>query len=56
MPRSAVKHGDLHGNVPDESRVALLIIDMINENDRYAMAHMAEVTKADVRPSAEIRC
>jgi len=25
------------------------------ENDRYAMAHVAEVTQADVRPSAEIR-
>jgi nicotinamidase-related amidase len=32
MPRSNVK-GDLHGNAPDESRVALLVIDMINAFD-----------------------
>jgi len=33
MPRSAGNHGDLHGNAPDESRLALLIIDMINAFD-----------------------
>jgi len=27
---------------------------LTEERDRYALAHMAEVTKADVRPSAEI--
>ena len=32
MPRSPAK-GDLHGNAPDQSRVALLIIDMINAFD-----------------------
>ena len=32
MPRSPAK-GDLHGNAPDESRVALLIIDMISAFD-----------------------
>jgi nicotinamidase-related amidase len=30
MPRSGGKTRDLHGNAPDECRVALLIIDMIN--------------------------
>ena len=33
MPRSAGKRDDLHGNAPDESRVALLIIDMISAFD-----------------------
>jgi nicotinamidase-related amidase len=32
MPRSGAK-GDLHGNAPDESRLALLVIDMINAFD-----------------------
>jgi nicotinamidase-related amidase len=32
MPRSPAK-GSLHGNAPDESRVALLVIDMINAFD-----------------------
>lgn len=32
MPRSPAK-GDLHGSAPDESRVALLVIDMINAFD-----------------------
>ena len=32
MPRSPAK-GDLHGNAPDECRVALLVIDMINAFD-----------------------
>ena len=30
MPRSAARTQDLHGSAPDECRVALLIIDMIN--------------------------
>jgi len=30
MPRSAAETQDLHGSAPDECRVALLIIDMIN--------------------------
>jgi nicotinamidase-related amidase len=33
MPRSNAKTRDLHGNAPDECRVALLIIDMINAFD-----------------------
>ena len=33
MPRSTGKTRDLHGSAPDESRVALLIIDMINAFD-----------------------
>jgi nicotinamidase-related amidase len=33
MPRSRSKTRDLHGNAPDECRVALLIIDMINAFD-----------------------
>ncbi len=33
MPRSSGKTGDLHGSAPDECRVALLIIDMINAFD-----------------------
>lgn len=33
MPRSSGKTNDLHGNAPDECRVALLIIDMINAFD-----------------------
>src|SRR4051812_33581115 len=32
MPRSRNK-GDLHGNAPDECRLALLIVDMINAFD-----------------------
>ena len=32
MPRSPAK-GDLHGNAPDECRLALLVIDMINAFD-----------------------
>jgi nicotinamidase-related amidase len=32
MPRSGAKD-DLHGNAPDESRLALLVIDMINAFD-----------------------
>ena len=32
MPRSGTKD-DLHGNAPDESRLALLVIDMINAFD-----------------------
>ena len=30
------------------------IASLTEENDRYALAHMADVTKADVRASAEI--
>ena len=33
MPRSSGKTRDLHGNAPDECRVALLVIDMINAFD-----------------------
>src|SRR3954465_14428361 len=33
MPRSRAKQRNLHGSAPDESRVALLIIDMINAFD-----------------------
>lgn len=33
MPRSRGSRGDLHGNAPDSSRVALLVIDMINAFD-----------------------
>src|SRR5687767_11902328 len=33
MPRSKGKTRDLHGSAPDESRAALLIIDMINAFD-----------------------
>src|SRR4051812_4226639 len=31
MPRSGAKSSDLHGNAPDQCRVALLLIDMIND-------------------------
>jgi nicotinamidase-related amidase len=31
------------------------VASLTEEHDRYALAHMAEVTKADVRPSAELR-
>jgi hypothetical protein len=33
VPRSRNKSRDLHGNAPDECRVALLVIDMINAFD-----------------------
>ena len=33
MPRSSGKTHDLHGSAPDESRAALLVIDMINAFD-----------------------
>ena len=32
MRRSSAR-GDLHGSAPDESRVALLVIDMVNAFD-----------------------
>jgi len=40
MPRSGAKNGDLHGNAPDESAIALLIIDMINAFDFDGAAAM----------------
>jgi hypothetical protein len=30
------------------------VASLKESDDRYALAHMAQVTKADVRPSAEI--
>ena len=47
MPRSRAKRGDLHGYAPDESRSALLIIDMINAFDfRGAKAMLPKAVRA----------
>jgi hypothetical protein len=60
---------DLHGNVPDDCSVVLILIDLINDfefagadeiftkdesDNRYALEQMAKVLKADTRASVEI--
>ncbi len=58
-----VKNKDLHGNVPDKSPVALLLIDVINdlefENNQsllkqQALKLMERVLEADIRPASKL--
>jgi nicotinamidase-related amidase len=59
MPRSvgkkAGKTGDLHGNAPDECRVALLIIDMINAFDFAGAAAMLPRALAAAKATAALK-
>jgi nicotinamidase-related amidase len=59
MPRSndkkAGKTQDLHGSAPDESRVALLIIDMINAFDFEGAAAMLPRALAAARATAALK-
>jgi len=59
MPRSngkkAGKTTDLHGSAPDESRVALLIIDMINAFDFEGAAAMLPRALAAARATAALK-
>jgi nicotinamidase-related amidase len=55
MPRSRRKSGDLHGNAPDESRVALLIIDMINAFDFKGAKAMLPRALAAARATAALK-
>jgi nicotinamidase-related amidase len=55
MPRSRGKSGDLHGNAPDESRVALLIIDMINAFDFEGAEGMLPRALAAARAVAALK-
>jgi nicotinamidase-related amidase len=54
MPRSPAK-GDLHGNAPDESRVALLIIDMISAFDFEGAQAMLPRALAAARAIAALK-
>lgn len=54
MPRSPAK-GDLHGNAPDESRVALLVIDMINAFDFEGAPAMLSRAVAAARAIAALK-
>jgi nicotinamidase-related amidase len=55
MPRSDDKSKDLHGNAPDECRVALLIIDMINAFDFHGAAEVLPRALAAARATAALR-
>jgi nicotinamidase-related amidase len=55
MPRSDAKTTDLHGNAPDECRVALLIIDMINAFDFDGAAAMLPRALAAARATAALK-
>src|SRR5918996_6624802 len=59
MPRSsdrkAGKTQDLHGSAPDESRVALLIIDMINAFDFDGAEAMLPRVLAAARATAALK-
>jgi hypothetical protein len=51
------KNPDLHGNVPEQSPDALLLIDVINDlefPEGEQLDQMANFLKADTRPSAEL--
>lgn len=54
MPRSR-DNGDLHGNAPDECRVALLIIDMINAFDFEGADAMLPRARAAARAVADLK-
>jgi nicotinamidase-related amidase len=55
MPRSSGKTRDLHGSAPDECRVALLIIDMINAFDFEGAEAMLPRTLATARAIAALK-
>ena len=63
MPRSRAKSsrrgrataGDLHGNAPDECRVALLIIDMINAFDFEGAERMLPRARAAAKAVGALR-
>ena len=54
MPRPA-KNEDLHGNVPDKSPVALLIVDMINDLEFPGGDRLAEQVMPVARSIRELR-
>jgi nicotinamidase-related amidase len=54
MPRPA-KNEDLHGNVPDKSPVALLIVDMINDLEFPGGDRLAEQVMPIARSIRELR-
>jgi nicotinamidase-related amidase len=55
MPRSSGKTRDLHGSAPDECRVALLIIDMINAFDFEGAEAMLARALAAARATAALK-
>lgn len=55
MPRSIGKTNDLHGNAPDECRVALLVIDMINAFDFEGAEPMLPRALAAARAIAALK-
>jgi nicotinamidase-related amidase len=55
MPRSRGKTHDLHGNAPDECRVALLIIDMINAFEFDGAAAMMPRALAAAKATAALK-
>jgi nicotinamidase-related amidase len=55
MPRSKGKTRDLHGNAPDECRVALLIIDMINAFDFEGAEDMFPRVLAAAKATAALK-
>jgi nicotinamidase-related amidase len=55
MPRSSGKTRDLHGSAPDECRVALLVIDMINAFDFEGAEGMLPRALAAARAIAALK-
>jgi nicotinamidase-related amidase len=55
MPRSRGKSQDLHGSAPDECRVALLIIDMINAFDFEGAERVLPRARAAGKRIAELK-
>jgi len=55
MPRSAGKSHDLHGSAPDECRVALLVIDMINAFDFKDAERILPRARAAAQRIAELK-
>jgi nicotinamidase-related amidase len=55
MPRSRASGRDLHGSAPDDSRVALLIIDMINAFDFDGASGMLPRSLAAARAIARLK-
>ena len=55
MPRSSGKTRDLHGNAPDECRVALLVIDMINAFDFEGAEAMLPRAIAAAKATARLK-
>lgn len=55
MPRSSGKTRDLHGSAPDECRVALLVIDMINAFDFEGAEAMLPRALAAARAIAALK-